>query len=287
MKTLSDQYIATKLPGRPKDANKGTFGKVLTIAGSENFPGAAYLACAASYKVGAGLVSLATEDFVKTIVSRKLPEVTFLPLGEVFGKIGGYDVLLIGPGLGQSNQTIEFINKLLKIDGLPNIVIDGDGLNILSGIDNWWEKFKLNAVLTPHPGEMGRLTGLTVQDLQSNREQVALRFTKKWNQTLVLKGANTVIVSPAGEVSLSPFANPALATAGTGDVLAGAIAGLLAQGLNLFDAACSGVYLHGLAAEMFKDEVGDAGLLASDLLKLLPEVIKNLSLHTQTSGLSG
>lgn len=286
MTVLSGQYIASKLPKRPSTANKGTFGKVLTIAGSENFPGAAYLACASSYRVGAGLVTLATDKTVKIIVSRKLPEVTFLSYDEVDKKIGEYDALLIGPGLGQSNQIVEFLDKLFKLPSLPKTVIDGDGLNVLSKTDNRWRRYKLNAVLTPHPGEMGRLAGLTIEEIQASREEVAIKFAKKWNRVVVLKGANTVIASPAGEEFVSPFANPALATAGTGDVLAGIIAGLLAQGLNLFDASCVGVYLHGLTGESAKKEMGDAGVVASDLLSFLPKAIKSLSLHNQTSGQS-
>ena len=153
---LTEKYIASLLPKRPKDANKGTFGKVLVIAGSENYPGAAYLACAAAYRVGAGLVTLATQTSVKIIVSRKLPEVTFVSLKEVYEKLSNYDVCLLGPGLGQKNGTTKFVEQLLKKN--PEIVIDGDGLNILSKIENWWEKIDEESVLTPHPGEMSRLT---------------------------------------------------------------------------------------------------------------------------------
>lgn len=276
MKILSEHYVASKLPERPENANKGTFGKVLVVAGSENFPGAAYLACAASYRVGAGLVTLATEKVVKVIVSRKLPEVTFLSSEEVIGKISEYDVLLIGPGLGQSNKVANFMKQLLK-NNLPPTVIDGDGLNILSKIEKWWERINGEVVLTPHPGEMARLTELTIDEIQSNREETALMFAKIWKQTLVLKGANTVIVSPAGEAKISPFVNPALATAGTGDVLAGVISGLIAQDSNPFDASCTGVYLHGLSGEYVKEIDGDAGVIASDLLSFLPKAIKQIS----------
>lgn len=272
---LTSQRVASLLPKRPKDANKGTFGKVLVIAGSENFPGAAYLACAAAYRVGAGLVTLVTTPSVKIIVSRKLPEVTFLSLNEVNKKLPSYDVVLLGPGLGQSEQTMKLVEELLN-QRLPNTVIDGDGLNILSKMENWHDKLRTDAVLTPHPGEMSRLTGKGVDEIQSDREDIAKHFAKLWNQVVVLKGANTVIASPTGEVVVSPFANPALATAGTGDVLSGIIAGFLAQGLNPFDAAGASVYVHGLAGEMMKEKFGDAGGLASDLLLFLPTVISKL-----------
>lgn len=273
---LTKVYIASLLPKRPVNANKGTFGKVLVIAGSQNYPGAAYLACAASYRVGAGLVTLATEEVVKIIVSKKLPEVTFLNYDEVLEKINKYDVLLIGPGLGQKEKAVKIVKKLLE-EKLPKVVIDGDGLNILSKIDRWWEKLNGEAILTPHPGEMSRLTELKIDEIQKNRENIAKNFAKKWGKVVVLKGANTVIASPAGEVVLSPFANPALATAGTGDILAGIIAGFLAQGLNPFDAACLGVYIDALAGEEVLKKIGKAGVVASDLLPFLPKVLTKFS----------
>ncbi len=253
---LTEKSVALRLPKRAKDANKGTFGKVLVIAGSENYPGAAYLSCAGAYRVGAGLVTLLTSKEVKVIVSRKLPEATFISR---LSEISDYDVLLFGPGLGKQVTKFKFAGKY------AGVVVDGDGLKI-------FRKFK-QAVLTPHPGEMSRMTGLTIKEVQENREKIAQEFAVKWKQVVVLKGAKTIIASPSGEVKVSTFANPLLATAGTGDILSGIIAGLIAQGLDtnyLFDAACCGVYLHGLAGEMLAENLGDAGMLASDLLPVLP-----------------
>lgn len=263
---LTQKWVREKLPKRPKNANKGTFGKVLVVAGSENYPGAAYLSCAACFRVGAGLVTLATIPSVKIIVSRKLPEVTFLRRDEVSKKIKDYDVLLIGPGLGQDYQ--------LPAANFPPTVIDAGGLK-------WGIRLKEEAILTPHPGEMSKITGLSVDEIQKDRINIAQKFAKKWNKVVVLKGANTVIASPAGELVISPFVNPALATAGTGDILSGVIAGMLAQGLEAFDAACVGVYLHGLAGEMLRKKVGNAGLLAGELLPLLPQVIQDLVNKTE------
>lgn len=292
---LTEKWIALHLPKRPKDANKGTFGKVLVIAGSENYPGAAYLSCTAAYRVGAGLVTLASIPSVCSFVIKKLPEVTLIQLPEKDGTISemaldvifeklSFDVILFGPGLGRYEGTAKFIHQLLKSGiGDLNFVIDGDGLNILSEIKEWdkfLENYGNSAVLTPHPGEMARLTGLSVGQIQKDRVKVAQNYADYCGQVVVLKGAATVIASPSGERTVSPFANPALATAGTGDILSGIIAGLIAQGLNNFDAACVAVHIHGLAGEMVKQNFGDAGALASDLLPYLPLAIKQLKSHS-------
>lgn len=282
IKTLSKEQISKLLPKRPKDAHKGTFGKVLIIVGSKNYPGAAYLACAAAYRVGVGLISLATDETTKIIISKKIPEVTFLLHSEIYGKLPEYNVLLLGPGLGLEKKTGKFVEQLLTKRLPKTVVIDGDGLNILSKMGKWWERLKGGVMLTPHPGEMSRLTGLSIDEIQTDRINVAQYFAKKWNKIVVLKGANTVIVSPAGEVVLSPFANPALATAGTGDVLSGIIAGLIAQGLKLFDAACCGVYIHAIAGELISEKIGDTGMLASDLLLIIPKAMQNLKNNYST-----
>ncbi len=275
---LTNKWAAERLPVRPKDANKGTFGKVLVVAGSENYPGAAYLSCAAAYRVGAGLVTLVTEKEVKIIVSRKLPEVTFLSQSEVLNRLGDYNVLLIGPGLGQSKETHKFVGAFCSnySNNHNKIVVDGDGLNILSKQENWWKNLQGEIILTPHPGEMARLTGLTIKEIQSNRINITKEYAGKWGQTVVLKGANTVIAFHTGKFLLSPFADPVLATAGTGDVLSGIIAGMLAQGLPPFEAAGVSVCLHELAGERLSKEIGQAGVLASDILPILPQVIKKL-----------
>lgn len=278
---IKKEWVRKRLPKRPENANKGTFGKVLVIAGSENYPGAAYLSCAAAYRIGAGLVTLATESSVKIIVSKQLPEVTFLSPDETAKKINGYDVLLIGPGLGQGSQSEKLVEKLCinYSNNRIKIIIDGDGLNILSKMDQWWEIIHGGVVLTPHPGEMARLTGLSIDEIQKDRLNIAKNYSEKWKQVLVLKGANTIVASPTGEVLISPFANPALSTAGTGDILAGVIAGMLAQGLKLFDAAGIGVYVHGLAGESIREKIGEAGMLAGDLLPILPKVLLDIAEH--------
>lgn len=289
---ITEQWVRSVLPPRPRDANKGTFGRVLVVAGSINYIGAAYLACMGAARVGAGLVTLATPKSLQPILAAKLTEVTYLPLSEseagivsekaaaaVRERLPDYDVLLIGCGLGQRPSVVKFVGSLL-LDAtgkrMPPLVIDADGLNILSQVPGWWQKLGSGAILTPHPGEMARLCGAAIAEIQQRRMEIAREKAGEWQQVVVLKGAHTVVAAPDGRVRVSQVANPGLASAGTGDVLSGAIAGLLAQGLTPFDAAACGVYLHGEAGEMVRKEMGDAGTLASDLLPALPRVIKQL-----------
>jgi NAD(P)H-hydrate epimerase len=171
---------------------------------------------------------------------------------------------------------VEYITSLLLKQDLPTLVLDADALNILNKISEWPHKIPVNAILTPHPGEMSRLTGLSIEEIQKDRMGVAIHYAKEWQRVVVLKGAFTVIAGADGRCRVSPFVNPGLATAGTGDVLAGVIAGLAGQELELFDAAALGVYLHGAAGEKVKAELGDTGTLASDLLPALPLIIKQL-----------
>jgi hydroxyethylthiazole kinase-like uncharacterized protein yjeF len=287
---VTGDWVKPVLPERPPGANKGSFGRVLVVAGSINYIGAAYLACNSALRVGAGLVTLATG--LQPILASKITEVTYLPLPEVrpgtispeatrllFQQFERYNVLLMGCGLGQSQAAVRLVRSILIEEHkqpLPPLVLDADALNILATISNWWTRLTNDAILTPHPGEMARLAGMTIEEVQTDRERVVKDLAVKWNKTIVLKGAYTVIASPQGKVMLSLFANPGLASAGTGDVLSGAIAGMLAQGLPLFDAAACGVYLHGEAGEITRARLGDAGMLASDLLPELPQAIKRV-----------
>lgn len=286
---ITSDWAKATLPERSLNTNKGSFGRVLVVAGSINYIGAAYLACNGALRVGAGLVTLATTTSLQPILASKLTEVTYLPLPEsqrgiisaeaaelVTRQLGQYDVLLLGCGLGQSQSAKEFVSSLLFGKDVPSLVLDADALNILANIPDWWQQLPDDAILTPHPGEMARLCGLSIEEVQADRSGVARRFAAEWHKTIVLKGAYTVIADPDGFCRISPFANPGLASAGTGDVLAGAIAGLLAQGLSLFNAASISVYLHGEAGEMIRNMLGDAGMMATDLLPVLPVVIKQL-----------
>jgi hydroxyethylthiazole kinase-like uncharacterized protein yjeF len=286
---ITREQVRAMLPKRPPDANKGTFGRVLVCGGSINYIGAMYLACEAAARVGAGLVTLATPRSLQPILASKLTEVTYAPLPEsepgvvaaeateaLRPLLANSDALLLGCGLGQSAAALSFVEALILGSAkLPPLVLDADALNLLAQIPHWWQKLPGDAILTPHPGEMSRLTGLSVAEIQSKRLSVARDSAMSWQKTIVLKGACTVVASPDGTASVNPTINPGLASGGTGDVLAGTTAGLAAQGLSLHDAAVAGVFLHSQAGEIAKNRMGNAGMLASDLLPPLPIAIRN------------
>jgi len=289
---ITKEFVASMLPQRPPNAHKGTFGRVLICAGSMHYIGAAYLACEGAMRAGAGLVTLAVARSLQPILATKLTEATYAPLPEsepgfvaaeaseiLHHWLADYDVLLMGCGLSQHPSVVEFVrSSLLQMPSSlsPALVLDADVLNTLAQTPGWWQKLTQNAILTPHPGEMARLTGLAMDEVRQDRLRVAREAAALWQKTVVLKGAYTLVASPDGGAKISPIANPGLASAGTGDVLSGVIAGLLAQGLAHPVAAVCGVYLHGTAGEMVKAELGDAGMVASDLLPALPRAIKRI-----------
>ena len=190
------------------------------------------------------------------------------------GQVKNYDAVLVGPGLSLKAQG--FIEKLLTIDHAvwQSAILDADALNVLAQIDEWWKRVPAPAILTPHPGEMLRLTQLSREALDADRVGVARKFSALWGHVVVLKGAFTVIAAPDNRTTIMPFANPALATAGSGDVLAGAIAALRGQGLPAYEAAIAGAYVHGLAGEIARREMGSSGVMAGDLLDRLPRAIE-------------
>lgn len=276
--------IAGMLPPRPAGAHKGTFGTVLIVAGSKNYTGAAILAGQAATRIGAGLVTLAPPEAVHPIIAARLTEATYLPLAHNNGfvapsavpqlkeKFDRATALLIGPGLGLTDSTTLFLKDLLAgKDSLPPLVLDADALNILAKQgEGWWQLLPPDGILTPHPGEMARLMGTTTADVQAHRLELAVEMAKKWEQVVLLKGAHTIIAAPHGRTVVMPFANPALAKAGSGDVLAGAIVGLRAQRLAPFEAAVAGAYLHGLAGELARESLGPMAVVAGDLIGHLP-----------------
>ncbi len=284
---MSRDWTADALPPRPQNSHKGTYGRAMVVAGSRNFLGAAYLAASAAARVGAGLVTIAIpESLVPSVASRAI-EPTFLPLPEssrgvvsshaaqiILDSLSGYSALLVGCGLGQSAETRRMVERLLLSGAaLPPSVVDADGLNTLARVPDWWKLWPANAILTPHPGEMARLVGGSAR---SERLAIALETASQWGKSVILKGAYTIVAAPNGNAMVSPFSNPGLATAGTGDILAGAIVGLLSQGASLSDAASLGVFIHGEAGERVRSALGDTGMLAGDLLPELPKVITGL-----------
>ena len=288
--SITSSWARSALPYRSPYSHKGSFGKALVVAGSANYIGAAYLACGGAMRVGVGLVTLAAPKSIQTVIASKLSEATYLPLAEsptgavysdayktILAAATEYDVILIGCGLGQKTSVKEFALKtIFRLPETQKVVLDADALNHLSSVKEWWKRIPFDLVLTPHPGEMARLCGMEIEDVQANRFELAQQKAAEWNKTIVLKGANTVIAAPDGRLRINTSANAGLASAGTGDVLAGAISGLLAQGLNLFDAASLGVFLHSQAGERVRWRLGDAGMIASDLLPELPMAIKEL-----------
>jgi hydroxyethylthiazole kinase-like uncharacterized protein yjeF len=300
------------LPPRPRSSHKGTFGRVIVNAGSVNYPGAAVLAGRAAYRVGAGLVTMAVPASIQVLIVGTLPEATWLLLPHEMGVVAedargiiaeefeNTEALLVGPGFAREETTKAYLEALFgggmpgrrhpigfvtgetpeekgDSEPLPACIIDADGLNLLSELEEWAMRLPKWSILTPHPGEMARLTGEEVGEIQADRVGAATRFAAQWGQVVVLKGAFTVVASPEGRTAMIPFATAALARAGTGDVLAGAIAGLRAQGVNPFEAAVLGAYLHGRAGEIAAEYAGtSAGVLAGDVDAALAEAIAEI-----------
>lgn len=289
LKMATPANVARMLPHRPATAHKGTFGTALIAAGSANFTGAAVLAGQAATRIGAGLVTMAIPQTIYPVVASRLAEATYLPLPEEDGCIAAAAVdhirqkfdrataLLIGPGLGNTNATTQFMLTLLAIDDLPPLVLDADALNILSAHDQWWTRLPANGILTPHPGEMARLMASSIKEVQAQRLEIAPEMAQKWGQVVLLKGAHTVVAAPDGRTVILPFANPAMAKGGSGDVLSGTIVGLRAQGVPSFEAAVAGGYVHGLAGELARENLGVAGVVAGDLASLLPAAMREVA----------
>ncbi len=302
------------LPKRAPGSHKGTFGKALILAGSVNYTGAPSLSAEACYRIGTGLVTVAAPGPVISIIAGHLREATWVMLPHDMGvtaaaaadilrkELPRFDALLIGPGLGRETTTGDMLERLLEAPGaehrkprsigfgpapaepeaatekestqLPALVIDADGLFLLSKIDLWWTRLPPNTVLTPHPGEMAQLCGLTVAEVEADRWTLATQKAAEWNIVLLLKGAHTVIADPSGKLTVLPFKTAALATAGTGDVLAGMITGLLAQGVPAYDAAITAGYLHGLSGQIAEEETGSRAVIAGDIVSYaLPQAL--------------
>ena len=310
-----DSTIArNSLPVREKNSHKGSFGTVLVCGGSVNYPGAPVLSTRSAYQIGAGLVKTAVPERIYDAVVGTCIGSTWVILDDENGviaesairvitkELSQVDCLVLGPGIGRQDTTLRFIHGLLdtskdqntsKKMGLipsgttsapglttkiPPMVIDADGLRLLARINRWQKILDGKAViLTPHPGEMSVLTGLPIEEIQNDRIEICRKFAHEWHQCVVLKGALTVVASPDQQVAVCPVATSALAKAGSGDVLTGLIAGLIAQGSGLFDAATTGVWIHATSGQLAASKIGsERCVVLEDLLAAIPEVVKKM-----------
>lgn len=262
-------YKLPKLPYREENSNKGTFGKILNIAGSKYMPGAAYLSSISALKTGAGYVELVSDDCVLETVSKLAPEIVLAPYKKLTELINDATVIEIGCGLSTEKQ--EIFDKVIDERKNQPLVIDADGLNILAKMNYTFDK---NVILTPHPKEASRLLNCSTEKILNNPEQSAIEISKKYNCITVLKTHRTKIASPDGEFYTNNTGSSALAKAGTGDVLTGMISGLLAQKMSVLEAAILGVYLHGLAGELATKDLSEYSVLASDVVNYIPFAIK-------------
>ncbi len=278
----------TKIRPRLKDTHKGDYGHVFVLAGSVGLTGAAYLTSMAALLSGSGLVTLGVPKSINPIMEEKLTEVMTKPLPETveetlsikalseikkFAKRA--DVVAIGPGLSRNKKTGQLIRSLLPSLDKP-IVLDADGINAFEGKAGLLEKAKKSLVITPHPGEMARLTKEKTSVIQRDRKKSAKTVSKRYNCITVLKGARTVVANPKGDFYINATGNPGMATGGVGDVLTGMIASFIGQGIEPFGAAKLAVYLHGRAGDLAVREKGEISLIATDLLDKLPTVLKSL-----------
>lgn len=286
---ITAQSVKALMPQRPQQSNKGTFGKVLNIAGSIEYQGAAYLSSVAPLKTGAGLVTLATIEPLINNLAGNCPWVTFYPLrdyykkciasdafGDVLNIIENYNVLSVGPGLSDTAATNAFVDDLIKYLNKNNkrTVIDADAINVLSKSE--LSSFPSDSVITPHPVELSRLINTPVKDIQNDRIKYAKLTAEKFGCCVVLKGNQTVVCTKELEVFVNTSGNSALAKAGSGDVLTGIISGLMAQGLPVENAAKLGVYLHGLCGELASKDLTLYSVLATDQIDYIPQAIKKI-----------
>ncbi len=280
--------VAAALPPRDPNAHKGTYGHALVLAGSPGKTGAAAMSALSALRVGAGLVTLALPESLNDAMEVKLTEVMTEPLPETrertvalaaFEKLAtlleGKRVLAVGPGLSTHPETSELVRELVRTASVP-MVVDADGINALGPKLETLAAATVPLILTPHPGELARLLSISVEEVVQNRIPIAQKVATSFRVHLVLKGGRTLVVDPEGRVAINMTGNPGMATGGTGDVLTGLIAGLLAQGIDAGLAARAGVYLHGLAGDLAAEAVGQEAMLASDLMAQIPEAIRRL-----------
>ena len=292
---LDEAVAAALLPERDPRGHKGTFGRVVAVAGSLDYAGAALMAGAAALRAGSGLVTLCVPAALQPIIAGRVPELITRGLPEMApfevdadeaaAQVMALDAeaLLIGPGLAPGRANSRLVRQVLAADG-PTTVVDAGALDALAGLPRWWTRVERPLIVTPHPGEFARLGREGGAGDGEARRLVAAEAAREWRAVVVLKGAHTVIADADGRLLTAPFEVPALGSGGTGDVLAGIIASLAGQGLAPFDAAALGVYLHARAGEDLSSHLGDAGLMATDLLPAIPRVRRHLAVVRERAG---
>jgi hydroxyethylthiazole kinase-like uncharacterized protein yjeF len=285
---ITDNLIKPYIYPRSRETHKGTYGHALVIGGSLGMTGAVRMSSFAALRIGAGLVTAAVPLSALPTVAADHMEVMTAPLAEteqsaialeampaISNLLATASVCLIGPGMSRYPEANAVLRFVLE-KAISPIVIDADGLNALQGDVDFLKNRQVPMVLTPHPGEMARLTGMSIEQIEGNRMEVARTFAVEYGVCLVLKGNKTVVATPEGEVFINITGNPGMATAGSGDVLSGMIAGLVAQGLKTRDAAITAVYIHGLAGDHAAGQKGQRGIVAGDILESIPYILKQL-----------
>lgn len=284
---IEQKMVEAAIPKKPLDSNKGTFGKLLCLCGSTGMSGAAYLAASGALRCGAGLISVFTPESVFTALAAKFSEVMVFPLkatpegslaAENYEIIMAQktDCLLLGCGLSQNPETAELIRRVVS-DATGPLVLDADGINAMAGHIDVLRDSKADIVITPHPGEMARLLGVSIEQVQGARLKTASDFARENGVTVVLKGANTVIASSEGKVYINPTGNPGMAKGGSGDLLAGMTASFAAQGFKPEAAAACAVYIHGLAGDKAAAKLSQYGMAPSDILTEIPLIFREMS----------
>ncbi|NQT22179.1 MAG: NAD(P)H-hydrate dehydratase [Candidatus Omnitrophica bacterium] len=284
---MTQRHIS-KIPRRRADSHKRDYGHVLVVAGSMGMTGAAYLSSQAAITSGCGLVTLAIPQSLNVIAEVKLTEVMTLPLPEtkdtslsakaqkaLLGFSLSMNAVALGPGLSRNKETQKLIRVLVQKINKP-LVLDADGINAFQGYQQALKGRRFPTVLTPHPGEMSRLIKKDAAYIKKNRINVAKRVSKDYNCVTVLKGHRTVVSSPDGEIYVNETGNSGMSTAGVGDVLTGMLVSFIAQGIDVYSASVVAVYLHGLAGDLAAKELGQFGMIASDLLARIPHVLKDV-----------
>jgi NAD(P)H-hydrate epimerase len=285
---ITEAMVKSLFKPRAAESHKGTYGHALVIGGSMGMAGALMMTSYAALKTGSGLVTAGVPSSLVPIVQSSLLEVMCQALAStpqgtislealpvINNLLGSTSVCAIGPGMSRYDEAYKILCFVLENAGIP-VLIDADGLNALQGNAEILKDRQIPVVITPHPGEMARLTGLKIEEIQENRLEIARQFAQEWGITIVLKGNRTVVACPSGDLFVNITGNPGMATAGSGDVLSGIILGLMAQGMKAHQAALAGVYIHGRAGDRAAESTGQRGLVATDMINCLPEVLRQL-----------